>query len=443
MDKVRVIGGGLAGCEAAWQLARRGIPVLLSEMRPQRTTPAHRTGQLAELVCSNSLKSMRTDRAGGLLKAELTMAGSLILEAAAKAAVPGGSSLCVDREEFADRVTGAIEDCPEITVTREEVTKVPEGGLTVVATGPLTSDALADSIIEALGSSSLAFYDAIAPTIEADSINWDRVFIQDRYHDAEESSYVNCPLDEEQYINLVKELLGGDMVTPRDFEDPSYFEACMPVEVLAARGERTLAFGPMRPTGLTDPKTGRRPHAVVQLRPENREKSLYGMVGFQTRLKIPEQKRIFSMITGLEKAEFERHGSMHRNTFLNAPEVLDGLQRSRKDPKVLFAGQLTGVEGYVESVASGLMAGIYAYEMASGLTPAPPPVTTMTGAILHHLTVAEKKGFQPVNAQLGLLPQPEGPRMKKDAKRRFLAERALEEMTSYLEDAGLKLPPGN
>lgn len=432
VDRVTVIGGGLAGCESAWQLAQRGIPVLLVEMRPERSTPAHRGDGLAELVCSNSLKSTRTDRASGLLKAELELAGSLILQAAARCAVPGGSSLCVDRLLFSRHITDAVENHPLITVARREITSLPWEGLTIVATGPLTSDALSWSINDTLGQDALAFYDAIAPTVEASTINWDRVFIQDRYHDAVESSYVNCPLSREEYEELVRMLLEGEAVGPRDFEDPAYFEACMPVEVLAARGPKTLAFGPMRPTGLTDPATGRRPYAVVQLRPENRDGTLYGMVGFQTKLRAGEQKRIFSTIPGLKDAVFERIGSIHRNTFINAPALLDPLQRAVRAPHLLFAGQITGVEGYVESTASGLMAGIYAALLTAGGSLKPPPAETMTGAVLRRLSCPEPAPFQPVNAQFGLLPLPAGMKLKKDRRRAFLAERALESMGEYL-----------
>ena len=443
MKPVKVIGGGLAGCEAAWQISRRGFPVQLFEMRPGKCSPAHRTGDLGELVCSNSFKSSRPDRASGLLKEEMRLAGSLLLAAAGQAAIPGGSALCVDRTEFSRRVTDLIEGAPSIEVIRREVTAIEGNGPVVVATGPLTSDPLAEAIRSALGTDSLFFYDAIAPTIEADTIEWDQVFIQDRYQERGTGAYVNCPLDREQYETLVRDLRGAEQVHPREFEETPYFEACMPVEELARRGERTLAFGPLRPTGLTDPKTGRRPFAVVQLRPENRAGTLYSMVGFQTRLPFPDQERIFRTITGLGKAAFERLGTIHRNTYLNSPSLLDRCQRVRSRPDLFFAGQITGVEGYMESAASGIAAGIQAAVTLAGGTPLPLPVTTMTGALLDHISSADPQHFQPVNAQFGLLPPLPDPGLKKDRKREALAERALKDMRAWVEevDAGFRVDP--
>jgi methylenetetrahydrofolate--tRNA-(uracil-5-)-methyltransferase len=429
---VKIIGGGLAGCEAAWQIARRNIPVTLFEMRPKNPSPAHRTGELAELVCSNSLKSTRTDRAGGLLKEELGMCHSLLLEAANQSAVPGGSALCVDRIQFARAITEIIEKSPLIEIVRDEVPSIPEVGPVIIASGPLTSDSLASSVSQVLGSDRLYFYDAIAPTVEADSIDWERVFIQDRYQDAADSAYVNCPLDKEQYESLLHDLREADPLKPHEFEDGKYFEACMPIEELASRGDRTLAYGSWRPTGLTDPKTGRRPHAVIQLRPENRAATAYSMVGFQTRLRFPDQERIFRTIPGLGEAKFERLGTIHRNTYINSPVCLDRYQRARDRADLYFAGQLAGVEGYVESIASGLMAGIYAATMLQGKTIEPPPSTTMVGAILARLSDPEITPFTPVNAQFGLLPPlPDQPR-KKDLKRKAFAERALKDMTDWL-----------
>jgi methylenetetrahydrofolate--tRNA-(uracil-5-)-methyltransferase len=429
---VKIIGGGLAGCEAAWQIARRNIPVTLFEMRPKNPSPAHRTGELAELVCSNSLKSTRTDRAGGLLKEELGMCHSLLLEAANQSAVPGGSALCVDRIQFARAITEIIEKSPLIEIVRDEVPSIPEVGPVIIASGPLTSDSLASSVGQVLGSDRLYFYDAIAPTVEADSIDWERVFIQDRYQDAADSAYVNCPLDKEQYESLLHALREADPLKPHEFEDGKYFEACMPIEELASRGDRTLAYGSWRPTGLTDPKTGRRPHAVIQLRPENRAATAYSMVGFQTRLRFPDQERIFRTIPGLGEAKFERLGTIHRNTYINSPVCLDRYQRARDRADLYFAGQLAGVEGYVESIASGLMAGIYAATMLQGKTIEPPPSTTMVGAILARLSDPEITPFTPVNAQFGLLPPlPDQPR-KKDLKRKAFAERALKDMTDWL-----------
>ncbi|NOY86356.1 MAG: methylenetetrahydrofolate--tRNA-(uracil(54)-C(5))-methyltransferase (FADH(2)-oxidizing) TrmFO [Deltaproteobacteria bacterium] len=434
MLPVKVIGGGLAGCEAAWQIARRGIPVHLYEMRPLRRSPAHRTGDLGELVCSNSLKSNRVDRAGGLLKAELRLADSLLIRLAEEASIPGGSSLCVDRLEYARLVTESIEKNDGITVFRDEMTSLPPEGPAIIATGPLTSDILAADIEGLLGEGALAFYDAIAPTIESDSIDWEKVFIQDRYGEQGVGSYVNCPLRKGDYLNLVEALRTGATVLPHHFEEENLFEACLPVEVLASRGDRTLAFGPMRPVGLSDPMTGRRPYAVVQLRPENRGKTLFGMVGFQTKLRQSEQERIFRMIPGLERAVFERLGSIHRNTFINAPALLDQFQRASSAPWLSFAGQITGVEGYVESIASGAMSGIYTAWKIFGGTPSPPPVTTMIGALLGRLSFSPRGGFQPVNAQFGLLPPIDGPPLGKAARKEAFAERALEHMRAYLSD---------
>lgn len=433
MDLVNVIGGGLAGCEAAWQIALRGFAVRLFEMRPDVPSPAHRTGDLAELVCSNSLKSLRTDRASGLLKEELSLAGSLILDTALKTAIPGGSSLCVDRCEFARTVTDLIGRSPLIQVVREEVTTLPEEGFVLIASGPLTSGGLADTIQSLLGTQSLFFYDAIAPIVEADTISWDEVFVQDRYQDPGSGAYVNCPLDRSQYESLVSALRSADPLKPHEFEEARYFEACMPIEELASRGERTLAFGPLRPVGLIDPRSGKRPYAVIQLRPENRAATSYSMVGFQTRLRFPDQERIFRTIPGLGSATFERLGTIHRNTYIDAPSVLDTAQRFRKDPRIFFCGQVAGVEGYVESTASGLLAGLNISGLLAGRQPVPPPETTMTGAILRKLTDTGVSPFTPVNAQFGLLPPLPDPKLKKDVKRRMLAERALRDMGEWLE----------
>lgn len=434
MDLVNVIGGGLAGCEAAWQIALRGFAVRLFEMRPYVPSPAHRTGDLAELVCSNSLKSLRTDRASGLLKEELSLAGSLILDTALKTAIPGGSSLCVDRCEFARTVTDLIGRSPLIQVVREEVTTLPEEGFVLIASGPLTSGGLADTIQSLLGTQSLFFYDAIAPIVEADTILWDEVFVQDRYQDPGSGAYVNCPLDRSQYESLVSALRSADPLKPHEFEEARYFEACMPIEELASRGERTLAFGPLRPVGLIDPRSGKRPYAVIQLRPENRAATSYSMVGFQTRLRFPDQERIFRTIPGLGSATFERLGTIHRNTYIDAPSVLDTAQRFREDPRIFFCGQVAGVEGYVESTASGLLAGLNISGLLAGRQPVPPPETTMTGAILRKLTDTGVSPFTPVNAQFGLLPPLPDPKLKKDVKRRMLAERALRDMGEWMEE---------
>jgi len=434
MNPVKVIGGGLAGCEAAWQISLRGIPVHLYEMRPTTPSPAHRTGDLAELVCSNSLKSSRIDRAGGLLKAELAICGSLLLEKASDSAVPGGSALCVDRVEFARAVTAALEDAPLVKIIREEITSLSAGGPVVVASGPLTSDELASSVLQILGAEGLYFYDAIAPTVEADSIDRNEVFLQDRYRDPADSAYLNCPLSRVQYETLLSALREADPLRPHEFEDARYFEGCMPIEELAARGDRTLAYGSWRPTGLTDPKTGRRPHAVIQLRPENRAATAYSMVGFQTRLRFADQERIFRTIPGLANATFERLGTIHRNTYIDSPACLDRHQRARSRSDLFFAGQLAGVEGYVESMASGLMAGFYVASMLGGGLITPPPVTTMTGAILARLSDPGNAPFTPVNAQFGLLPPLPDQTLKKDRKREALAERAIQDMKGWIEE---------
>lgn len=434
MVPVKVIGGGLAGCEATWQISRRGYPVQLFEMRPNNPSPAHRTGDLAELVCSNSLKSMRRDRASGLLKEELSLCGSLLLEAAANSAIPGGSALCVDRREFALFVTNALESSPLVEIVREEITSIPASGPVVVASGPLTSDSLTSSVIQVLGMQNLYFYDAIAPIVEADSIDFGAVFIQDRYQNPADSTYLNCPLNKDQYQALVNALREADPLKPHEFEDARYFEACMPIEELASRGERTLAYGSWKPTGLTDPGTGKRPYAVIQLRPENRARTAYSIVGFQTRLRLGDQERIFRTIPGLEKARFERLGSIHRNTYINSPSCLDRHQRANSRSNLLFAGQLAGVEGYVESIASGLMAGLYAASILENGIIATPPATTMTGAILHKLADTQSTPFTPVNAQFGLLPPLPDPKLKKDVKRQKMAERALRDMDVWIKE---------
>jgi len=440
MNPVKVIGGGLAGCEAAWQLSLRGIPVHLFEMRPARTSAAHRTGDLAELVCSNSLKSTRIDRANGLLKTELALCQSLLLKLASEAEVPGGSALCVDRQVFARAVTEALEAAPHVEIIREEARAIPDEGPVILASGPLTSGDLACSIAQVLGTQNLSFYDAIAPTVEADSIDRDQVFLQDRYQDPAESAYLNCPLNRQQYDGLIRALREADPLPPHEFEEARYFEACMPIEELASRGDRTLAYGSWRPTGLVDPRTGRRPYAVVQLRPENRAATAYSMVGFQTRLGFADQERIFRTIPGLAHATFERLGTIHRNTYLDAPACLDGHQRARGRPDLFFAGQLVGVEGYVESIASGLMAGLYVASRLRGVLIEPPPATTMTGGILARLSDPEGSPFMPVNAQFGLLPPLQDTTLKKDRKRHALADRALEAMGNWLGKQEMPAP---
>jgi len=416
-----VIGGGLAGCECALALARAGNPVTLFEMKPEKLSPAHVSPELAELVCSNSLRSDDPDSAIGLLKREMESLGSIVIEAARATAVPAGKALAVDRELFAAYVTKAVEGEANITVVRREITSLDDPELAafdkiVVSAGPLASEELSASLAQAIGAGSLYFYDAIAPIVFAHSIDRDKVFSQSRWEEGE-GDYLNCPMEKDEYTEFHQALLDGEKVQPREFEKEIHFEGCMPVEALAERGFKTLVFGPLKPVGLTDPKTGRRPYAVVQLRPENAEMTTYNLVGFQTKLKYPEQERIFRMIPGLEKAEFARLGSIHRNTYVNAPQVLTEELELKARPGVFLAGQITGVEGYVESAASGLWLGQH---LAKGLT-APPEVTAL-GALLAHLKRPVKK-FQPSNVNYGLTPELTE-RAKKDSRKALYAVRA-------------------
>ena len=420
---ITVIGGGLAGCEAAWQAAQRGVSVVIHEMKPHRFSPAHQLPGLAELVCSNSLRGISLDNAVGLLKEELRRCGSLTMEAAEATRVPAGGALAVDRQLFSDYITEKIGAHPLIRIERSEASRIPAEGIVIIASGPLTSDTLAASLAGLTGDR-LYFYDAIAPIVAAASLDMTKIFAASRYGKGDGDDYLNCPLNEAEYLRFVDELLRGEKVPAREFEKVVHFEGCMPVEELAHRGVETLRFGPMKPVGLIDPHTGREAHAVIQLRAENREKTMYNLVGFQTKLTWPEQRRIFGMIPGLEAAEFERLGSMHRNTFINSPALLNTTQQLKSDPRIFFAGQITGVEGYVESAASGLLAGIAAASLVHGLTlPKPPPETAM-GALLHHITNAEVKYFQPMNVNYGLFPELSG-RIKKKERRQKLAERAL------------------
>ncbi|AAR35920.1 methylenetetrahydrofolate--tRNA-(uracil(54)-C(5))-methyltransferase (FADH(2)-oxidizing) TrmFO [Geobacter sulfurreducens] len=427
---VTIIGGGLAGCEAAWQIAGRGVRVVLREMKPQRYSPAHHLSGLAELVCSNSLRGESLENAVGLLKEELRRAGSLIMAAADATRVPAGGALAVDRELFSSYVTERIEGHPLIELVREEVTELPAEGVLVIASGPLTSDALAERLKQITGDS-LYFYDAIAPIVAADSLDSDKVFRASRYGKGDGDDYLNCPLSEEEYERFVDAVLAAEKVPARDFEKVVHFEGCMPVEEMAERGRETLRFGPLKPVGLTDPRTGREPHAVVQLRAENREGTLFNLVGFQTKLTWPEQRRVFRMIPGLESAEFVRLGSMHRNTFINAPTLLEPTFRLKGDPRTFFAGQITGVEGYVESAGSGFLAGINSARLVRGEDPAVPPPVTALGALVAHITTAPARHFQPMNVNYGLFPPLEGKVKKKDRRGR-LAERALAELDHWL-----------
>jgi methylenetetrahydrofolate--tRNA-(uracil-5-)-methyltransferase len=430
--EVVVIGAGLAGSEASWQIAQRGVKVILYEMRPFKMTPAHKTDKFAELVCSNSLRSKELHKAVGLLKEELKMLKSLIMESAINCEIEGGKALVVDRECFANYITQKIFDHPLIEIKRKEVTEIPEDKIVIIATGPLTSESLAKNLAELIEIPYLHFYDAISPIVYADSINWEKVFVVDRYGEGE-GSYVNCPLTKEEYEKFVEELLKAEKVPLHPFEDPKYFEGCLPIEVMAERGKDTLRYGPMKPTGLIDPKTGKEPYAVVQLRPENKEKTLYNMVGFQTKLKYQEQIRIFRMIPGLEKAEFARLGSIHRNTFVNAPLVLEPTLQLKKFPNIFLAGQITGVEGYVESTAMGLIAGINAERLAKGKPLIIPPKETAIGALINYLQTANPKYFQPMNINWGLFP-PLEEKIPKKLRYFKLAERALKALQNWIKE---------
>jgi methylenetetrahydrofolate--tRNA-(uracil-5-)-methyltransferase len=426
-----VVGGGLAGSEAAWALAERGIRVTLYEMRPAVPTPAHRTDRLAELVCSNSFKSTDLTNAHGLLKAELRALGSLLLPCADLARVPGGTALAVDREIFSEAVHARVTSHPDITVRREEIAELPSPG--VVATGPLTSARLTDAMVARLGSSALAFFDAIAPVVSDDSLDHERLYALSRYGKGEGDDYLNAPLDRPAYDRFLDALLEADQHQGHDFDQVPYFEGCLPVEEMARRGRETLRFGPMKPVGLPDPRTGREPHAVVQLRREDRAGQMWNLVGFQTRLRIPEQQRVFRMIPGLEQVEYLRFGSIHRNSYLNSPASLGPGLTARDDDRLFFAGQITGVEGYTESLGTGLLAGINLARSLEGRPVAVPPPTTMLGGLYRYLAEADPKHFQPMNANFGLV-EPLPGKVKKDRKKELLVERAQVELDRFLEE---------
>lgn len=420
-----VIGGGLAGSEAAWQAATRGIKVELWEMRPRKSTPAHHTGYLAELVCSNSLRSNELENAAGLLKEEMRRAGSLIMEAAERHRVPAGKALAVDREGFSREVTSRIEAHPLITVIREEVKAIPAGRVVIIATGPLTSAALTRALQELTGEEYLYFYDAAAPIVTAESLDWSQLFRASRYGRGEED-YLNCPLTKEEYYTFYEALVRAERHHPHPFEKEIYFEGCMPVEELARRGPETLRYGPMKPVGLIDPATGKQPFAVVQLRQDNREGTLYNLVGFQTSLKWGEQDRVFRLIPALAQAEFVRYGVMHRNTYINSPRLLLPTLQLQSRPEIFLAGQITGVEGYIESAAMGLVAGINAARLLKGLEPLILPRDTAHGALVHYITEANPERFQPMNINFGLLP-PLTVRVRSRQQRNLLlSQRALE-----------------
>ena len=442
-DKLHIIGGGLAGSEAAWQAAEAGIHVILHEMRPQRATFAHQTDSLAELVCSNSFRSDdAANNAVGLLHEEMRRADSLIMRAADSHKLPAGGALAVDRHGFSAAVTAALESHPGITIAREEVTALPppDWGHTIIATGPLTSEALGAAIGAATGLESLAFFDAIAPIVHRDSINFDIAWFQSRY-DKEGpgggvADYINLPMDEAQYKAFVTALIEGEKTDFKEWEKTTpYFEACLPIEVMAARGEQTLAFGPMKPVGLMDPRTGRQAHAVVQLRQDNKLGTLWNMVGFQTKLKHAEQVRVFRTIPGLENAQFARLGGMHRNTFINSPRLLDEQLRLKSQPHLRFAGQVTGVEGYVESAAIGLLAGRFAAAEIAGTPVLPPPPTTAFGALLGHITGgADARTFQPMNVNFGLFTEfPKSAKIRGKDRKQAMSARALNDLPGWLQ----------
>ena len=434
---VNVIGAGLAGCEAAWSLAKNGIAVRLYEMKPEKYTPAHKYSGFAELVCSNSLKAARIESAAGLLKAEMELLGSLTVPCAKENSVEAGGALAVDREKFSDSVTAKIKAEPLIEVIPGEVTSLPEG-ICIIATGPLTSGGMADTIRELCGEG-LSFYDAAAPIVTYESLDQEKVFFASRY-DRGDADYINCPMDKEEYLAFYKALIGAERVQLKDFETHpfSVYEGCMPIEVLASRGEDTMRFGPMKPVGITDKRTGRRPYAVVQLRRENREATLFNLVGFQTNLKFGEQKRVFSMIPGLENAEFVRYGVMHRNTFINSPVLLNSDFSMRERPEIYFAGQMTGVEGYMESAASGIIAGLACARKLLGKEPLKLPRESMLGALCAYICDPFNDGkFQPMGANMGILPEL-GTRIR-DKKEKYgaYAKRAIAALTKEMERAGL------
>jgi len=427
---VTVIGAGLAGSEAAWQIASQGVPVKLYEMRPVRKTPAHHTDRFAELVCSNSLRANGLTNAVGVLKEEMRLLQSLILSAADRNAVPAGGALAVDRDGFSGEVTTRLREHPLVTVINEELPALPQDGIVVVATGPLTSPELSAQIKDLFGEGYFYFYDAAAPIVEKDSIDMDKVFLASRY-DKGEAAYLNCPMTEAEFDVFYEALTTAETAEIKDFEKEMYFEGCMPIEVMAGRGKQTVLFGPMKPVGLVDPRTGKLPHAVIQLRQDNAAGTLFNLVGFQTHLKWGEQKRVFSLIPGLENAEFVRYGVMHRNTFINSPKLLLPTYQYRQRETLFFAGQMTGVEGYVESAASGLVAGLNAGRLARGLEPLTLPEHTTLGSMAHYITTADFRHFQPMNANFGLFP-PLGKKVKsKKEKNDAIAQRALEAVRAF------------
>lgn len=422
-DYINIIGGGLAGCEAAYQISKRGINVRVYEMKPTKYSPAHSNSNLAEIVCSNSFKSNLLTNACGLLKEELRMLDSLLIKIADETSVPAGQALAVDREEFSRKVTEYMENLDNVEIIKEEVTEIPDDAVTIIATGPLTSDVLFEKISKLVGNNELHFYDAAAPIIEKSSVDMNIAFIGDRYGKGE-ADYINLPMNKEEYENFWNELVNAEVVELHSFERREIFEGCMPVEVMAKRGIDTLRYGPLKPVGFDDPRTGRRPYALVQLRQDNSVGSLYNMVGFQTNLKFGEQKRVFSMIPGLQNAEFVKYGVMHRNTYINSPQILNNVYQMKDNENVFFAGQITGVEGYVESIASGLLAGINAVRYMKNKGKIVFPVETMIGALTDYISTPNEK-FQPMNANFGILPKlPEKIRDKQERYKK-LSDRAI------------------
>ncbi len=434
MSRVKIIGAGFAGCEAAWQLAKRGIEVELYEMKPLKYSPAHSSEGLAELVCSNSFKALRTESAAGMLKAEMEMLGSLCIPCAKQTSVPAGGALAVDRGRFSALVTEKIMGEKNITLIREEVTEIPDG-FVIIAAGPLVSEALSEKIKELCGGN-LSFFDAAAPVVTAKSINFDKAFLQSRYDRGEPDDYVNCPLSKEEYEVFYENLINAESAPVHSFDRrKDVYEGCMPIEVMAARGKDTIRFGPMKPAGLTDPATGRRPWANLQLRKENREGTMYNLVGFQTNLKFPEQKRVFSLIPALENAEYVRYGVMHRNTFIDSPRLLNADFSMRERSNLFFAGQITGVEGYMESAASGILAGINAANRIEGRQEFIPSPFTMTGSLARYISDESIKNFQPMGAAFGLLPPAEERIRDKKLRYKTLAERGLSALQNQLDES--------
>ena len=435
-DDIVIVGGGLAGSEAAWQAARRGARVTLYEMRPKEMTEAHKTGGLAELVCSNSLGSADPQNAPGILKEEMRRLGSLVIASAEQTRVPAGSALAVDRDQFSMKITQTLEGHPNIRILHEEIGEIPSDCLCIIATGPLTSDKLSQAIRAVTQSQHLYFFDAISPIIDADSINMDIVFRASRYDEGRDD-YLNCPMTEGQYQTFYDALVTAERVQPKEFEKIPYFESCLPIEVMAERGQKTMQFGPLKPVGLKDPRNGLRPYAVVQLRTENVHRTCYNMVGFQTKLTYPEQKRIFRLIPGLEQAEFLRYGSLHRNTFINSPQLLLKTLQFKARGTLFFAGQLVGVEGYTESAAMGGLAGINAARALAGQPLVTPPPTTAHGCLVSHIALSDPRHFQPMNTNFGLFPPLPSPAKDKEKKRQFIAQRALEDFETWKTQSGL------